>query len=141
MASRPSGKRTTAVKVSRGRARFGPSARDLVIVSRTLSDLAEFLERRQESSGRGRVILDRRVGERRRTAHAVSDDRRQSDRRQEPSQPTEALMRVLGFTVVPAGRPPSGSSGRRAGARPSRAARPANGSRPVARHRARRRRS
>jgi hypothetical protein len=72
-----------------------------VIVSRAMADLAQYLEPRQESSGRGRVILDRRVEERRRAARTVEQDRRQSNRRRPPANPTEALMRVLGFTVIP----------------------------------------
>jgi len=71
-----------------------------VIISRTLTELAEFLAPRQESSGRGRVILDRRVGERRQVAQGAKPDRRRVDRRHLPVQSTEALMRVLGFAVV-----------------------------------------
>jgi hypothetical protein len=75
-----------------------------VIVSLALAELAEFLRVPQETSGRGQVILDRRVSERRRAAHLVALDRRQGDRRRPPANPTDALMRVLGFTVVPATR-------------------------------------
>ncbi len=90
----------------RGRVRLGPSPEDLVIVSLALAELAEFLRFPQETSGRGQVILDRRVSERRRAAHLVAQDRRQGDRRRPPANPTDALMRVLGFTVVPATRAP-----------------------------------
>jgi len=72
--------------VSRARARLGPSASDLVIVSRTLSDLAEFLERRQASAGRGRVIIDRRVGERRK------GDRRQGEDRRKAATPNSRIL-------------------------------------------------
>jgi hypothetical protein len=123
------------------RARVGPSASDLVIVSRTLSDLAAFLERRQKTAGRGHVILDRRDGERRRAAHVVRQDRRQSDRRRAPSDPTEALMRVLGFTVVPTDGAATGSSGRRAMARSVQVARGRRRPQASPKHRARRRRS
>ena len=92
------------------RARLGPSASDLVIVSRALADLAEYLQPRQESTGRGRVILDRRVGERRRAAERWSEDRRRSDRRRPPPS-LEALMRVLGFMVVPTAARPSHRAG------------------------------
>ena len=88
----------------RGRVRSGPSPEDLVIVSLALADLAEFLRVPQETSGRGQVILDRRVSERRHAAHLAAQDRRQGDRRRPPANPTDALMRVLGFTVVPATR-------------------------------------
>jgi hypothetical protein len=84
-----------------------------VIVSRAMADLAQYLEPRQESSGRGRVILDRRVEERRRMARTVEQDRRQSDRRRPPANSTEALMRVLGFTVIPTATAPAGRSSRR----------------------------
>ena len=78
MASRPHGKSTAAGKAS-ARARLGPSPSDLVIVSRALADLAEYLQPRHETAGRGRVILDRRVGERRGAAHSVKDERRRND--------------------------------------------------------------
>jgi hypothetical protein len=94
------------------RVRMGPSAKDLVIVSRALADLAEFLERPQESAGRGRVVLDRRLGERRAAALTVEEERRRSDRRQPPPG-AAALMQVLGFMVVPAGKPPAGPATRR----------------------------
>ena len=100
MAARPLGKSSAAGKAS-ARARLGPSPSDLVIVSRALADLAEYLQPRHETTGRGRVILDRRVGERRHAAHSVKDERRRNDRRQPPENPTEALMRVLGFMVIP----------------------------------------
>jgi hypothetical protein len=108
---------------------MGPSAGDLVIVSRALADLAEFLQLRQESAGRGRVLMDRRMGERRHTAHAVEQDRRQRDRRRSPSDPTQALMRVLGFMVVPSAVPPARSASHRRAKRPPRASRPAVGPR------------
>jgi hypothetical protein len=72
-----------------------------VIVSLALAELADFLRVPQETSGRGQVILDRRVSERRHAAHLVAQDRRQGDRRRPPANPTDVLMRVLGFTVVP----------------------------------------
>jgi hypothetical protein len=100
MASRAVG-RTAGAGRAAARARLGPTPSDLVIVSRALAELAEYLQPRHESAGRGRVILDRRVGERRRESHAVKDDRRASDRRRPPTDPTEALMRVLGFMVIP----------------------------------------
>jgi hypothetical protein len=118
----------------------GPSARDLVIVSRTLADLAEFLERRQESAGRGRVILDRRIGERRRAAHVVPDDRRQGDRRRGLADPAEALMRILGFMVVPAGVSSTAPSDGRGPTRAVPSVRPPHRPKP-SKHRVRRRRS
>jgi hypothetical protein len=133
MASRALGKTASAGKAS-ARARLGPTPSDLVIVSRALADLAEYLQPRHESAGRGRVILDRRVGERRREAHTVRDDRRQSDRRRPPTNPTEALMRVLGFMVIPTA--PAAAS-RHRGAR-RRTATPRRATRAARNHRARR---
>jgi hypothetical protein len=137
MASRALGKTTSAGKSS-GRTRLGPTPSDLVIVSRALADLAEYLQPRHESAGRGRVILDRRVGERRRAAHSVKDDRRQSDRRRPPTNPTEALMRVLGFMVIPTAPMPSGARHRGARRQTAASRRPARAS---GNHRARRRRA
>jgi hypothetical protein len=111
---------------------LGPSASDLVIVSRAFTDLAEFLRLRQESAGRGHVILDRRVGERRRERRTVEQDRRHDDRRDSPADSIEALMRVLGFMIVPsAAARVRSASGRRA-KRPARARRAPGRSRPVA---------
>ena len=126
------------VKASGARARAGPSAGDLVIVNRALADLAEFLQVRQEAAGRGRVVLDRRVGERRRTAHVVKQDRRESTRRRPPPNSTEALMRVLGFTVIPTAAFPAGRPSRRRVKRPVPTSRPPRKSRRATRsHRAR----
>jgi hypothetical protein len=138
------GSRAHAGRARRRRApaiRLGPSSRDLVIVSRALADLAEFLERRQESAGRGRVVLDRRVGERRAAVLTVDRERRRRDRRHPPSS-AQALMEVLGFMVVPSGRPPGEPAKRRAAA-PPRPKRHPRTRRPKAAtgHRARRRRS
>jgi hypothetical protein len=135
MPSRAHGKTGSAGKGS-ARARVGPTPSDLVIVSRALADLAEYLQPRHESAGRGRVILDRRVGERRRAAQTVKDDRRQSDRRHPPTHPAEALMRVLGFMVIPTAPGPSAAS-RHRGAR-RRTATPRRAARAAGNHRGRR---
>src|SRR5262249_60345164 len=76
--SRRSGRRSARTASRRGRTRpghalarsgrrlrLGPSAKDLVIISRTLTELAEFLAPPQESSGPGRVSPDPPVGARR----------------------------------------------------------------------------
>jgi hypothetical protein len=135
MASRTVGKTASTGKAA-ARARLGPTPSDLVIVSRALADLAEYLQPRHESTGRGRVILDRRVGERRREAHTVKDDRRQNDRRQPPANPTEALLRVLGFMVIPTA-PARSAASRHRGARRSTPA-PRRTARASRNHRARR---
>jgi hypothetical protein len=120
-------------------------ASDLVIVSRALADLADFLQSRQEASGRGRVILDRRVGDRRVEAVTVDRDRRRNDRRH-PASAGEALMRVLGFSVVPsgvqsdgAGRRPAARRARSVGGAAAPARRAASSRRAAASRRARRR--
>jgi hypothetical protein len=138
MASRAVGRTASAARAA-ARARLGPTPSDLVIVSRALAELAEYLQPRHESAGRGRVILDRRVGERRRQAHTVRDDRRQSDRRRPPADPTEALMRVLGFMVIPTA-PARAAATRPRGAR-RRSAAPRRLARASGNHRARRRRA
>jgi hypothetical protein len=136
MASRAAGKTASAGKAS-ARARVGPTPSDLVIVSRALVDLAEYLQPRHESAGRGRVILDRRIGERRRAAHSVKDDRRHNDRRRPPTDPTEALMRVLGFMVIPTAPAASAAARHRGGRRPKPA--PRRTARASGNHRPRRR--
>jgi hypothetical protein len=132
---RPPARRARPRRGSRGR--LGPSAKDLVIVSRALVDLAEFLRTPQESTGRGRVVLDRRVAERRAAAVAVDQDRRRTDRRQPPPS-AEALMQVLGFMVVPAGKPPGEPVKRRSAERSRRAHPRGRAARGVRRHRGRR---
>lgn len=112
----PKGRRAS----TRSRARVGPGAHDLVIVSRSLADLADFLQERQASVGRGLVILDRRVGDRRTVTASVREDRRRSDRRRAASESAEALMRVLGFTVVRRPAPSGDAATRRAVSRPRR---------------------
>jgi hypothetical protein len=103
-----------------------------VIISRALTELAEFLEPRQQSAGRGRVVLDRRLGERRQTLQAARPDRRGNDRRQLPIGSTEALMRVLGFMVVPANGTRAGSASWQAPSRPAQAPRAPGRSRRIA---------
>jgi hypothetical protein len=121
---------------------MGPAAKDLVIVSRALADLAQFLQDRQQSAGRGRVILDRRVGERRRAVSRTDEDRREADRRQPPREATEALMRVLGFTVIQGDGASAGSASGRDAKHPDPARRALGRRRRVAGgHRVRRRRS
>lgn len=106
------------------RPRVGPVASDLVIVSRALADLADFLRVRQEAAGRGRVILDRREGNRRVETVTVERDRRHRSDRRRDGTGAEALLRVLGFTVVPSGPPPAAPAPRPAvkRTRPARAA-------------------
>jgi hypothetical protein len=127
--------RSRRVAAKRGAVRLGPSAGDLVIVSRALAELGSFLQHRQASTGRGHVVLDRRVVERRRAGHAVEQDRRRSDRRRPSSDPTEALMRVLGFIIVPSAASPAGSSNNRHAKHAGRAALPPERPHQIARRR------
>ena len=140
----PRGTRTPTGRAKarrRSKIPLGPSARDVVVVSRALADLAEFLRLRQKSAGRGHVILDRRVAERRAAAVAVERERRRSDRRGPSSDGAEALMRVLGFTVIPGVAQAAQRPRRRRVKRPVRAAdSPGRSQRATPGHRARRRR-
>jgi hypothetical protein len=73
----------------------------LIIVSRDHGDLYRSLQPAQEANGRDRVILDRRIAERRRAdAPWAGPDRRRAERRAPVSPAERALMRVLGFAVV-----------------------------------------
>jgi hypothetical protein len=73
----------------------------LIIVSSDHGDLYRSLRTAQEANGRDRVILDRRVADRRRAdAPWAGPDRRRAERRAPVSAAERALMRVLGFAVV-----------------------------------------
>ena len=87
----------------------------------SLADLAEFLQERQASAGRGRVILDRRVGDRRVVTVSVRDDRRQNDRRHTASGAPRPSCRCWGSRSSAHGT--SGDPGPRRAARRPRAPR------------------
>lgn len=73
----------------------------LIIVSRDHPGFYQSLKPAQETNGRDRVILDRRVADRRRTSMAVPLlERRKQQRRARVSDAERALMSVLGFTVL-----------------------------------------
>jgi hypothetical protein len=73
----------------------------LIIVSRDHASLYRSLKPAQESNGRDRVILDRRVAERRQDdGLPPGPERRQAERRAPVSDADVALMRVLGFSVL-----------------------------------------
>ena len=73
----------------------------LIIVGREHEGLYKGLKTRQEATGRDRVILDRRSGDRRQAADLRPDmERRTSERRLPLSAAERALMSVLGFTVL-----------------------------------------
>ena len=68
-------------------------ARYLFIVSRQHLDLYDYLRDRFADDQNVRVILNRRVGERRRTIAAVARERRASDRRSRPEVDEELRSR------------------------------------------------
>jgi hypothetical protein len=73
----------------------------LIIVGREHEGLYQGLKARQEAKGKDRVILDRRSAERRqRGAVRPKGERRHGDRRVPLSDAEDALMKVLGFTVL-----------------------------------------
>jgi hypothetical protein len=96
----------------------------IIVLAKDQGSLYEFLKERQESAGKGRVVLDRRVAERRRASAPVPVDRRGGDRRAPIPDAARALMSVLGFAVLhPAGDGSRGARGA-AGAPRSRKAGP-----------------
>jgi hypothetical protein len=73
----------------------------LIIIGREFEGLYKGLKARQEATGRDRVILDRRSGERRQATGLRSNtERRTSERRLPLSDAERALMNVLGFAVL-----------------------------------------
>lgn len=91
----------------------------VIVLARDQAGLYEFLKERQEAAGKGRVILDRRLADRRRTATPVTRERRREDRRAPVPDAARALMSVLGFAVLhpegdtqPAGRTRRGTPAR-----------------------------
>jgi hypothetical protein len=74
----------------------------LIIVGREDEGLYKGLKPRQEANGKDRVILDRRIGDRRHGARfRPTVERRRQDRRRPISDAECALMKILGFTVLP----------------------------------------
>ncbi len=78
----------------------------LIILSRDQATLYEFLKPRQEAgTPRTLVLLDRRVGERRRDGHGgdgppTVPERRRGDRRAPTPEAALALLSVLGFMIL-----------------------------------------
>jgi hypothetical protein len=73
----------------------------VIVISRDHATFYEAIKARQESSGRDRVFLDRRVNEPRRLVNSGwTPDRRQRDRRASVSPSERALVSVLGFMVL-----------------------------------------
>ena len=76
----------------------GPGAPALLIVSTERPDLYDYLRQRIEADATGRVIVDRRLGERRRGSKGHEPERRQADRRLRPG--VEPELKRLGFAIV-----------------------------------------
>jgi hypothetical protein len=74
--------------------------RTIIVLAKDQGSLYEFLKERQEAAGKGRVVLDQRVGERRRGTAPVNAERRRADRRAPVPDAARALMSVLGFAVL-----------------------------------------
>ncbi len=74
--------------------------KELIIVARDNGDLLESLQREFAAKPDVAVIVDRRVGERRSTAHLAAQERRRAERR---SQQEAELLRTLGYFRIAAG--------------------------------------
>jgi hypothetical protein len=72
--------------------------RHLFIVSRDHQELYTYLTERFADDPKVSVILDRRVGERRRVSVPVAVERRQADRRQRPE--IDAEIRTRSYAIV-----------------------------------------
>jgi hypothetical protein len=73
----------------------------LIILSRDHPELYRSLKPAQEANGRDRLILDRRVAERRQgVGPPRRPDRRKGERRAPVTDADRALMLVLGFMVI-----------------------------------------
>ena len=73
---------------------------EIFVVARYNPQLYDYLQREFSHEGRIRIIMDRRVGERRQRAVPAPGERRQSDRRQH--QHADANLRERGFVILPA---------------------------------------
>lgn len=82
--------------------------RHLIIVAAGRVKLYDHLRRAFAGNDAVQVLLDRRVGERRRATQSRGPERRQSDRRVTPAIADQ--LKAIGWAVVPARR---GTSGRR----------------------------
>jgi len=82
-----------AMKISRAAAPGGPggAGKTLIIIQRPYAHLEKELRRTFGNGNNTRVIIDRRMGERRGRMESLSDDRRQGDRRAE----SELLLELV----------------------------------------------
>jgi hypothetical protein len=72
---------------------------EIFIVARYNPQLYEYLQREFSGQDRVRIIMDRRVSERRQSRGAAAEERRQSDRRQHADVDTN--LRERGFVILP----------------------------------------
>jgi hypothetical protein len=100
-ASRLPGDVVTHLALSRRRPEEPATPRHLIIVGAGRVKLYDHLRRAFAGNGTVQVLLDRRVGERRRSAQSRAPERRQGDRRITPAIADQ--LRALGWAVVPAG--------------------------------------
>jgi hypothetical protein len=75
--------------------------RNLFVVSRRYPDLYEYLRERFASDVAVEVILDRRIGARRRTHRTHQAERRQADRRRRPEVEMELQTRSHAIITIP----------------------------------------
>jgi len=73
-------------------------ARQLIIVSGNREDLFNFFQRGFVENETVRVLLDRRVGERRQQSEPHESERRRGNRRSPKT--IEGLLRAIGWTIV-----------------------------------------
>jgi class 3 adenylate cyclase/tetratricopeptide (TPR) repeat protein len=74
---------------------------EIFIVARYNPQLYDYLQREFSHEERIRIIMDRRVGERRQQAVPASGERRQTDRRRH--EDVDANLRERGFVILPSG--------------------------------------
>lgn len=73
----------------------------LIVLGRDQVSFYEFLKPRQERDGKTRVLLDRRIADRRgAAANGRVNERRAGDRRVPTSDAARAAMSVLGFIIL-----------------------------------------
>lgn len=95
-------------KVSAYNGEVGSASRPakLIILAPEMSGYYHFVKPRQEAKDESIVVLldrrqgERRYAERRRNARSESSDRRHRQRRSTPAQAANALMTVLGFSIL-----------------------------------------
>jgi hypothetical protein len=78
---------------------------EIFIVARYNPQLYEYLQREFSHDARIRIIMDRRVGERRQRTEVTAGERRQNDRRQHVD--VDAHLRERGVVIVHGGNGPA----------------------------------